>query len=137
MAACPVDYELASQPEATLTAIAAHGLILYPERPRPSFADQVLGIFDTAGVSVRIQAEVKDLQTALGLTASGMGVAIVPNSIGQTARRDVVFLPIHDGHAISPIIATYREQGLSDAARTLLDKLANISRCVLDGGTSS
>ncbi|WP_299611593.1 LysR family transcriptional regulator [uncultured Tateyamaria sp.] len=121
--ACPTHHPLSNHLSVSLAQCAEHDLILYPQRPRPSFADQVLGIFEQIGKQPSVRVEVKDLQTALGLTASGMGLAIVPKSVEQTARNDIVFRPIQDACAVSPIIATYREGVVPDAAQTLLDQL--------------
>mgnify|MGYP001806308546 CR=1 FL=1 len=94
-------------------------LILYPQSPRPSYADQVLSFYRDAGLTPRIGMETRDVQTALGLVASGMGHCIVPASIRRLGRDDVRFLDL-DEPFTSPIIISYRRNDGSAPLRQLL-----------------
>lgn len=68
-------------------------LILYPEFPRPSFADLVLGSLERHGISVDRVIFTMDVNTAIGLVAVGEGVAIVPRSVGSSHRNGIRFHP--------------------------------------------
>lgn len=89
-----------------LSELADQKLIVYPKSPRPSFADQILGLIDAEGVRPAEIIEVNELQTALGLVASEAGVCIIPAS--ATFRADLRYRPIADVHATSPIIMCHR-----------------------------
>lgn len=88
-------------------------LILYPSQPRPSFADEVLSLLADARISPGATREVRELQTAMGLVASGLGVAVVPASAKRLRSSDVVFRAIDDSKAVSPIIMSYRANDAS------------------------
>jgi LysR family transcriptional regulator, benzoate and cis,cis-muconate-responsive activator of ben and cat genes len=88
-------------------------LILYPRAPRPSYADQVLSFYHDLGLSPNVDFEVRELQTALGLVASGAGVSLVPSSVRRIGRDDVVYLEMSDPNIVSPIIMTYRTNDTS------------------------
>jgi DNA-binding transcriptional LysR family regulator len=92
----------------TLAEIATARLLVYPSQPRPSYADQVLGLFRDHGLQPRQIEEVREVQTALGLVAADAGVAIVPLSMGRLARDGVRFRPIAEPDATSPIIFSHR-----------------------------
>ncbi len=66
-------------------------LILYPEFPRPSFADLVLECAERHGISTERVLFTMDVNTAIGLVAVGEGVAIVPRSVGTMQRNGIRF----------------------------------------------
>jgi DNA-binding transcriptional LysR family regulator len=121
--ACAADHALAKERAAALVQIAAEPFVLYPGRPRPSYADQVIAIFREVAFEIKIALEVNDLQTALGLIAAGVGVTLVPASVAMLHREDIAFVPLRDSQAQSPIIVSYRENDQSYAMRLFL-KLA-------------
>lgn len=107
--ALPAEHSLASVPDPVKwSALKDETLILYPSQPRPSFADEVLSLLADARVAPAATREVRELQTAMGLVASGIGVAVVPASAQRLRSSDVAFRPIDDPKAVSPIIMSYR-----------------------------
>ncbi|KAF1046812.1 MAG: HTH-type transcriptional regulator BenM [Xylophilus sp.] len=89
-----------------LAELSDQRLIVYPKSPRPSFADQILALLNGCGVRPSEIIEVTELQTALGMVASGAGVCIIPASV--TFRADLRYRPIIDANATSPIIMCHR-----------------------------
>jgi DNA-binding transcriptional LysR family regulator len=102
-----------------LAALTAEPLVIYPRKPRPSFADQALAFFRDRGLLPDSVVEAGDLQTALGLVASGAGLCLTPESV-VGSRRDIAFLPIAEVDVTSPIIATTRAGERSEATDALL-----------------
>lgn len=122
--ALPVFHQLAApkgQP-ISLNAAAHESLILYPSEPRPSYADQLLDILRDHDVQPGPMREVRELQTALGLVAAGVGIAIVPAAVQRLRRDDIVYRPIAERDAISPIIVSWRIADQSEPTR-LLERL--------------
>lgn len=105
-----------------LAALGAEPLVIYPRTPRPSFADQVLAILRERGAPPQAVVEAGELQTALGLVASGAGLCLVPEAVAGS-RRDVAFRALDDPSATSPIIATTRDGERSEATDALLSLL--------------
>ncbi len=123
--ALPMNHPLALGTNAiSVEALAVEPLVLYPRMPRPSYADQVLGIFHERGFRPRIVHEVRELQTALGLVAADAGVCLVPSSVHRLQRDDVVYRELADPSITSPIIMSTR---IADEARELM-WLLNLSR---------
>ena len=100
-----------------LEDLVAEPLILYPSQPRPSYADQVLSILRERGLKAQAVREVRELQTALGLVAAAVGVSLVPAAVQRLRRDDVVYRPLQDETATSPIIMAYR---MHDNSRQIL-----------------
>lgn len=97
-----------------LEQAAALNFILYPEYPRPSFADFVLKSCEEQGFVVAKRVFTMDLQTALSLVAIGEGVCIVPASVASAQRRGVRFHNIEPELAKTALSVNYRldEQGV-------------------------
>lgn len=114
VAAIPLSNPLAqSEAPLSIALLAGQNLIVYPNAPRPSFADQVLSLLQDHGVHPRSLQEVRELQTALGLVAADAGICIVPAS-AMALRADLHYRLIDDEHATSPIIMSYRRNDDSE-----------------------
>ena len=87
-----------------LTELAAQPLIVYPSRPRPGYADQVLGALRERRIAPSSVHEVRELQVALGLVAAGFGICIVPASVQRLKRDDIVYRRLARPPITSPII---------------------------------
>lgn len=83
-------------------------LILYPNAPRPSYADQVLSFYRNLGIEPNVAFEVRQPWTALGLVAAGVGIALVPSSVRRLGREDVEYLILDEPEISSPIIMSCR-----------------------------
>ncbi|OYO26789.1 LysR family transcriptional regulator [Janthinobacterium sp. PC23-8] len=122
--ALPLGHRLTRQNEPLkMTDLLHDPLIVYPKSPRPSFADQVLATFRDRMIVPEQVIEVRELQIAIGLVGAGQGIAIVPDSLQGMQRTDVVYRPIDDRRAVSPIIFSVREM---DRAEELANMLAVI-----------
>lgn len=119
--AVPLGHRLLSgERPIALRDLADEPLIIYPREPRPSYADQVLSLFRDQGLEPGVVQEVRELQTAIGLVASDVGVCIVPASVRRLERGDVVYRELAD-YATSPIILSHRRGDLSEPLTTLLN----------------
>jgi len=92
----------------SMAELAREPLIVYPRRPRPSYADQVLSAFKDRGLIPGEIHEVQELQTALGLIAAGVGIALVPASVQRLRRDEVVYRQLEETSIVSPIIMSTR-----------------------------
>jgi len=92
-----------------LDDLAGEPLVVYPKAPRPSYADQVLALFREHGLKPPAVYEVRELQTALGLVAAEVGVCLVPVSVERLRRENVVYRPLNEEKAVSPIIMNTRK----------------------------
>ena len=91
-----------------LRHIVGEPLIVYPRSPRPSYADQVLSFYRDQGLEPKVAFEVRELQTALGLVASGAGICLVPTSVRRLGRDDVAYLDLDEPKVVTPIVMSYR-----------------------------
>lgn len=96
----------ASTPLST-QALTDQKIIVYPREPRPSYADQVLGMLLHHDVQPQEVHEVSDIQSALGLVAAESGVCIVPSS-ARTLRSDLHYRLLEVERATSPVVLNHR-----------------------------
>lgn len=121
VAALPVDHALLESGDAiSLAVLAGEALIVYPRPARPSYADQLLSIFHDHGLQPDNVQEVRELQTAIGLVAAGAGLSIVPASVRRLQRDDIVYRPIAETNATSPIVMSHRLGDISPEVALLV-----------------
>jgi DNA-binding transcriptional LysR family regulator len=80
-----------------LSPLRDETFILYPRKPRPSFADHILKICLDEGFIPKSQVLAQDFQTAISLVSVGVGIALVPESVSQSERPGVAYRT-YDGH---------------------------------------
>lgn len=69
-------------------------LIVFPRRAAPAFHDIVSRYFAEHGMAFSTYQEAIQMQTIVGLVASGLGVALVPQSMTNLQRRGATYLPL-------------------------------------------
>lgn len=116
--ALPLGHRLAGEGPVSLAELSVETMVIYPREPRPSYADQVLTLFRDRALEPAQIHEVRELQTAIGLVASAVGVCIVPASVRLLERGDVVYRDLAEP-ATSPIILSYRQNDPSNYLVTL------------------
>ncbi|QTF93257.1 LysR family transcriptional regulator [Halomonas sp. BM-2019] len=107
MAAVPCGHPLEGTTP-TLEELARYPLILFPAKPRPSMADIMLGMFRRQGLKVEVVQEANELQTALGLVASEIGISLVPEQVKRVRRDGVSFVYLADRSLTSPVLCSRR-----------------------------
>jgi DNA-binding transcriptional LysR family regulator len=101
-------YLVAQEAPIALADLVDEPLILYPRAPRPGYADQVISLFRDRGLQPNVAHEARELQSAIGLVAAEVGLAIVPESVQRLKHDDVAYRKLDDPHMTSPIIMSRR-----------------------------
>ena len=128
LAALPATHPLAARADLRLADLSHLPLVVYPKAPRPSYADQVLALYRACGLRPPLVHEVKELQTALGLVAAESGVALVPASVARLRRDNVVYAPLAEPGAISPVIMSTRRDDPSPEIALILKLIKRMYR---------
>lgn len=87
--AVPKGHHLAKAKSVAVHSLADEDFILFPREDGPGFHDLILGICHQAGFSPRVVQIASQMQTILALVATGVGIALIPESV-QTLRREGV-----------------------------------------------
>lgn len=112
LAALPTGHPLEGT-RPSLEELARYPLILFPARPRPSLADMVQGLFHRRGLKIQVVQETNELQTALGLVASNLGITLVPEQVRNVQRQGIDYVPLADTSLTTPVICS-RRRGEAD-----------------------
>ncbi|NRB05691.1 MAG: LysR family transcriptional regulator [Rhodobacteraceae bacterium] len=91
--AMPDNSALNTKSKIAFKDLAGETFILYPRRPRPSFADHVLSVLAEEGITPGETIFAQDYQTAISLVSVGVGLSVVPESVSSTQRPGVFYRP--------------------------------------------
>lgn len=95
--AVPANSELVERESLPLAELKRETFVLYPRRPRPSFADHILEVCKKEGFIPASEVLAQDFQTAISLVSVGVGIALVPHSVSLSPRHGVVYRT-YEGH---------------------------------------
>ncbi|WP_323772085.1 LysR family transcriptional regulator [Antarctobacter sp.] len=129
--AVPDTVETGSRGMANLHDLTAQNFVLYPEYPRPSFADFVLNSCADQGVEITNRVFTMDLQTALSLVAIGEGVCIVPASVASGTRNGIRFCKIEQALAHTELSLNNRLDEQSVHVRNFVKLAQSVARKTL------
>jgi DNA-binding transcriptional LysR family regulator len=123
VAALPIDHPLAQQASVSAAELEAVPFILYPKDPRSPFGQQMLSILKTAGANPLVAYEAIEIHTALALVGAGLGTTLVGSSIAENNRSDVAFVPVHDLHLGTTVVAITRNGENSKLVASFIETL--------------
>jgi len=89
--ALPIASPLLGSEPIRLAALKDETFVLYPRKPRPSFADHILAVCKAEGFAPKSPVMAQDYQTAISLVSVGVGVSLVPLSVSQSERHGVAY----------------------------------------------
>jgi len=121
--ALPGSHSLAQSAALRLSALAEEPFVLYPDHPRPSWTEFVIGLCQQAVFRPTVVQRTVEIQTTLSLVAAGIGVSIVPKCIGNLQRKDVVFRRLLGVRARTELLVAYRERDPSPVVQSFLKVL--------------
>jgi DNA-binding transcriptional LysR family regulator len=115
----------------SLRAAADAPLVIFPRRLAPGFYDIIMDCYGAAGLTPRIGQQAIQMQTIVSLVSAGIGVALVPQSLRNLRRTDVVYRPLAEAvpavetglvwrtRSVSPALAGFIEIAREHAANAM------------------
>jgi len=123
--AMPVDHPLAARTRVPLALTAKEPFVAFPRARAAAFYDSLIALCARAGFSPRIVQEAPQLDM-LSLVAAGFGIAILPESIREVHRPDIVLRPIVGSPSID-LLAAWRGDNESPPLRHFLGVVRRIA----------
>jgi LysR family transcriptional regulator, benzoate and cis,cis-muconate-responsive activator of ben and cat genes len=123
-AALPSSHPLAQSTALRLAALAGEPFVLYPDHPRPSWTEFIVGLCQLAGFHPIVVQRTIEIQTTLSLVAAGIGLSVVPACVANISRKDVVYRRLTGVRARTELQVAYREHDPSPVVRSFLKILA-------------
>lgn len=102
-------------------------LILFPRSSAPVFHDLVSAYFYAHGAPFSVFQEAIQMQTIISLVASGLGVALVPESMTRLQRVGAAYLPLAGNVPEIETGLIWREKGKSAALENFLSVTGEMS----------
>ena len=95
-------------------------LIIFPRHIAPSLYDGIIGCFATPPL---IGQEAIQMQTIVSLVSAGMGIALVPHSVGNLMRTGVEYRALRDDTPVVQTGIAWRRDNTSPVLRGFIDLL--------------
>lgn len=92
--AMPATHPLAGKAAVSIKQFANDPFIMYARELGPTFHSEILAFCGKAGFLPKVALEVSQINAAVGLVGSGIGVALVPQSAQRVHLDDVVYRPL-------------------------------------------
>jgi DNA-binding transcriptional LysR family regulator len=99
--ALPSGHALENLDRVPLEAIADLPLVFFTRQLVPGFHAQIVELFQRVGAFPKVAQHAVHIQTIVGLVASGIGLAILPESVERVTREGVVYRPLDAQDATS------------------------------------
>lgn len=123
VAALPERHKLAKRQSISLRELAADGFILHPRFPGPSVTDTVMEACAALGFEPREVQQASHMQTIIGLVASGLGVSLVPASVGRQPWSGVAYVALKAPAPSAPLAIVWRKGKLSAVLQNFIDTI--------------
>jgi DNA-binding transcriptional LysR family regulator len=122
--ALPVTHPLAKRTSVPMRALKDQPFVMWDRQQTAGIAQTILDLCTRHGFHPIIALEVTNPPAMLSLVAGGVGIAIVPLSATHLRSEAVVFRPVDDKNAYSPMALAWR----NDNTRELLPRFIALVR---------
>ncbi|WDR03941.1 LysR family transcriptional regulator [Devosia algicola] len=119
--AVPIAHRLCGKTSVTMSDLRDENFVFYPRHRSPAFYNQLISLCASAGFSPQIAVEANTMYTAIGLVGTGVGIALLPQSISMIAAPTVRYIDLADTSFQSELCLAYRPDNPSRAAKALVD----------------
>ncbi|MGT2512189.1 LysR family substrate-binding domain-containing protein [Cupriavidus basilensis] len=121
LVAIPEGHSLANRQDICMADLAAETFVTLPSQSGPSFHSEILGYCERAGYVPRNVKEASDLTALIASVGSGIGLAIVPESVTNLRAYGVVYKPLSDLDTCAELIVAWRRDDNSKLVKTFID----------------
>ncbi len=111
--ALPETHRLAQQAEVPIQALAREAFVLFPRLVAPGLYDQILGACQRAGFRPQVAQEATQMQMIISLVSAGLGVALVPASMQNLQRAQVLYRNLLPGTDTTEMALVHRQDNPS------------------------
>jgi DNA-binding transcriptional LysR family regulator len=129
--ALPTTHPLAMREHLNLVELSDETFIFLRLRDSP-FAEYLRRCCIDVGFMPKISHEVVEAYSLTSLVATGMGVALVPESVGRLSRRDIIYRPLLDRNPVADVKMVYRQD-----SEAVVRQFIEASRVFLRAATSA
>ncbi|MFP7175491.1 LysR family transcriptional regulator [Priestia filamentosa] len=129
IAVVPKLHPFAQRASISLDDLSKEQFILVEREIWPSWYDDIVFKCHSAGFNPIIRQSVKEIQTVIGLVASGLGISIVPKSTANFHMRDVTYINIEQEAPHVEMSLAWRTDEDSILVKQFLDTATQLIKC--------
>lgn len=118
--ALPADHPLAAEDEVALVALLDEPFVLLARREAPGLHLSLNEAMFAAGGIPRVVQEAREMQTVVGLVAAGLGVSLVPASVGADAHHGVAYRPVAGEPPVVELALAWKPDALTPVVEAFL-----------------
>lgn len=122
--ALPADHRLAIRERVALSAVSREPFVFFPRARGPGFFDLVMSFCRDSGFVPHIVQEAPQIDV-LALVAAGFGLSILPESVRELRRADIVLRPII-GSPTTELRLVWRSGDLSPAVARFVETVRRV-----------
>ncbi|OGW25883.1 MAG: hypothetical protein A2X59_12980 [Nitrospirae bacterium GWC2_42_7] len=111
--AMPNKHILSSLKKIDIKELAQEPFIVLTRSSEPVIRDTFISMCHSAGFSPKIAQEASQIQTVLGIVASGLGICLVPDHIKNIKRPGVLYKPLSGSPPIVELAVAWRDDSHS------------------------
>lgn len=125
--ALPRGHRLAGEARVELACLADERLLLFRRDLEPTLFDAYMRLCADVGVTPKLLQGPNPLHLIVGLVAAGLGFAILPASVRNLRRPDIVYRPLHPQPPRVVLAAAWRSDGPAPVLRTFLTVVREVT----------
>lgn len=123
----PEGHALARSRKLSLAKLEGEAFVMFSRVASPDYYERVLAICSDAGFYPEVRHEVRHWLSVVSLVSLGMGVALVPAALKNSAIPGAVFVPIENTTARSEVFCVWRTADDSAAVLAFQSKVREIA----------
>ncbi|HVI49926.1 MAG TPA: LysR family transcriptional regulator [Candidatus Sulfotelmatobacter sp.] len=128
LAALPADHPLAERRSLSLIELAEESFILHPRAIGTGLYDKVISLCAAAGFHPHVVLEAHQMSTMIALTATGLGVAVVPEAMKRLQVEGCRFVALEDAGASMVLAVAHRLGDDRSSVRRFLETATSYSQ---------
>jgi DNA-binding transcriptional LysR family regulator len=127
IAVLPRKHPLSGRKTLKINDLAREPFIANTRSSEPVVRDAFISLCHAAGFSPRIAQEASQVQTVLGLVASGLGTCLLPDYIKNIRRQGVRYIPLAGQVPSLKLAVVWRSENTSPLVRSFISVIQSTS----------
>ncbi len=128
MVVLPKKHALANRKSLHISELAQEPFIANTRSSEPVVLDAFISMCHSAGFTPRITQEAGQVQTVLGLVASGLGACLLPDFIKNIRRPGVQYIPLSGSPPTVELAAVWRSDNSSALVKSFVKAIESSAR---------
>ncbi|WP_193199904.1 LysR family transcriptional regulator [Nostoc sp. MG11] len=121
-------HPLAEQKRILMRSLSNENFIMFPRHLGPGLYDQIVSLCQQGNFSPKVAQEAIQMQTIIGLVSAEMGIAIVPSSLQNLQRSEVVYRSLEENTPLIETAVVWRQEDMTPVLHEFLQVVKIVSR---------